>query len=55
LRKILRACDLDLRIELMPHDGHDEQLLESTLALPPEDRLRAIEEVTRAAADARPA
>jgi transcriptional regulator with XRE-family HTH domain len=55
LQRILRACDLDLRLELTPHDPHDEELIEATLALRPEDRLHAVEEVTRAAAAARPA
>jgi transcriptional regulator with XRE-family HTH domain len=55
LERILRACGLDLRLELVPHDDHDDQLMEATLAMSLEDRLRAVEEVTRAAAGARPA
>jgi transcriptional regulator with XRE-family HTH domain len=53
LERILRACDLDMRIDLVQHDDHDEQLIEAALALSPEERLHAVEEVSRAAAAAR--
>ena len=53
LQKILRAAGLELRIELAPVDDHDAQLIEQTLAMTPEQRLRAIEEMTRLAAAAR--
>ena len=53
LQKILRATGLELRVELAPIDDHDAQLIEQALAMTPEQRLRAIEEMTRVAAAAR--
>ena len=53
LERMVAACGFDLRFELVPHDAHDERLIEATLALSPEQRLRAVEEVTRVAAEAR--
>jgi len=54
LQRILRACDLELRFQIVPRDRHDEDLIEATLALSPEERIRAVEEMTRVAAAARP-
>ena len=54
LQRILRACDLELRLRIVPRDLHDEDLIEATLALSPEERIRAVEEMTRVAAAARP-
>jgi transcriptional regulator with XRE-family HTH domain len=53
LQKILRAAGLELRVDLAPVDDHDEELIEQTLRMSPEQRLRAIEEMTRLAAAAR--
>jgi transcriptional regulator with XRE-family HTH domain len=53
LEKILHAAGLELRVDLGPVDDHDAQLIEQTLAMSPEQRLRAIEEMTRLAAAAR--
>ncbi len=53
LERILHACDLEVRIQLVPRDDHDERLLEATLAMTPEERLRTVEEMTRVVASAR--
>ena len=55
LQRILRACDLDLQIRIVPHDAHDDDLIDATLAMSPERRIQAVEEMTRVAAAARPA
>jgi transcriptional regulator with XRE-family HTH domain len=55
LDRILRACDLELRLELVPRDRHDEGLIEATLAMTPEQRVRGVEEASRLAAGARAA
>jgi transcriptional regulator with XRE-family HTH domain len=55
LQRILRACDLDLELRIVPHDTHDDDLIDATLALSPEQRIHAVEEMTRVAAAARPA
>jgi transcriptional regulator with XRE-family HTH domain len=54
LQRLLRACDLDLELRIVPHDTHDDVLLEATLAMTPEERIHAVEEMTRVAAAARP-
>jgi transcriptional regulator with XRE-family HTH domain len=53
LQRILRACDLDLTIHIVPHDTHDDTLIERMLAMTPEQRLRQVEEMTRFVAEAR--
>jgi transcriptional regulator with XRE-family HTH domain len=55
LQRILRACDLELRLRIVPRDRHDDDLIDATLELSPEQRIRAVEEMTRVAAAARPA
>ena len=55
LQRLIRACGLDLRIHLAPPDGHRDQLIDATLALSPEERLRTVEEAARFAGAARPA
>jgi transcriptional regulator with XRE-family HTH domain len=55
LQRLLHACDFELRFEIRPRDRHDEELLEATLALTPEERIQSVEEMTRVAAAARPA
>ncbi len=43
LEHLLRAAGYDLRIELVPHDDHDEQLIRDMLAVPVEERLDSLE------------
>ena len=43
LERLVRAAGFDLKIELVPHDDHDERLIEAMLALSPEARLEALE------------
>ena len=44
LERLLRAAGYDLRLELVPHDDHDERLIRQMLALPVEERLDSLEE-----------
>jgi transcriptional regulator with XRE-family HTH domain len=44
LERIIRAAGFDVRIELVPHDDHDERLIDAMLALPAEERLDTLEE-----------
>jgi len=44
LEQLLRAAGYDLKIELVPHDDHDEQLIRQMLALPVEERFDSLEE-----------
>ena len=44
LEQLLRAAGHDLKVELTPHDDHDEQLIQQMLALPVEERLDSLEE-----------
>jgi hypothetical protein len=46
LQQLLRAAGVDMRIELVPHDDHDEQLIGQMLALPVEARLDSLEEAS---------
>jgi transcriptional regulator with XRE-family HTH domain len=55
LQRLLRSCGLELRLEVAPRDEQTERLIDATLAMSPEERLRAVEEVTRFTALARPA
>jgi transcriptional regulator with XRE-family HTH domain len=43
LERLVRAAGFDLRIQLVPHDDHDERLIDAMLALAPEERLAALE------------
>ena len=43
LESLVRAAGFDLRIELVPYDDHDEQLIRQMLALPVEERLAGLE------------
>jgi len=54
LQRLARAAGFDLRIQLRPHDDHDEVLIRSMLALAPEERLDALEEESAFFASARP-
>jgi len=53
LQRILRACDLDLELRIVPHDTHDDTLIDGMLAMSPEQRVRNVEEMTRFVAEAR--
>lgn len=44
LERLVRAAGFDLKIQLVPHDDHDERLIEAMLALTPEERLETLEE-----------
>lgn len=44
LERLVRAAGYDLKVELVPHDDHDEQLIRAMLALPVEERLDSLEE-----------
>ncbi len=44
LERLVRAAGFDLKIELVPHDDHDERLIDAMLALPVEERLDSLEE-----------
>jgi transcriptional regulator with XRE-family HTH domain len=41
---LVRAAGLDLRIQLVPYDDHDDVLIDGILALTPEERLASLEE-----------
>jgi transcriptional regulator with XRE-family HTH domain len=53
LQRLLRACDLDLELHIVPHDTHDDTLMDGMLAMTPEQRLRNVEELSRFVAEAR--
>lgn len=53
LLRLVRACGLDLRMHVEPHDFHDERLIEAALARPPEERLQAVANISAFAAAAR--
>jgi transcriptional regulator with XRE-family HTH domain len=44
LQELVRAAGFDLRIQLVPRDDHDDQLIDAMLALDPSERLALIEE-----------
>lgn len=44
LEHLLRAAGYDMKIELVPHDDHDERLIRDMLALSVEERLDSLEE-----------
>lgn len=44
IEQLVRAAGYDLKIGLVPHDNHDEQLISDMLALPIEERLDSLEE-----------
>ena len=43
VERLVRAAGFDLKIALVPHDDHDERLIDAMLALPVEERLRGLE------------
>lgn len=44
LEGLVRAAGFDLKVELVPHDDHDEQLIGAMLELSVEERLDSLEE-----------
>jgi transcriptional regulator with XRE-family HTH domain len=53
----IRACDLDLRVEMVPYDEHDTLLVDERLALSPAQRVErnsAMLELERRLQSARP-
>jgi transcriptional regulator with XRE-family HTH domain len=44
LEQLVRGAGYDLKIELVPHDDHDEELIRQMLALPVEERLDSLAE-----------
>lgn len=53
LERLVRAAGFDLRIHLVLHDDHDEQLMRAMLELTPEERLASLEEQLELFAEAR--
>lgn len=43
LLRLIRAAGFDLDVHLVPRDDHDGALIEAMLAVPPEQRLEALE------------
>ena len=52
LQHLVGAAGFELRIQLVPRDDHDLQLIDAMLALTPDERLRALEEQESAFAEA---
>jgi len=44
LEQLLRAAGYDLKVELVPHHDHDEQLVRQMLAIAVEERLDSLQE-----------
>jgi transcriptional regulator with XRE-family HTH domain len=55
LQRLVRACGFDIRFHLAPPDGHRDRLIDATLAMSPEERLRTVEDATRLAGAVRTA
>lgn len=43
LERLVRAAGFDLKVDLVPHDDHDERLIEAMLELPVDERLDSLE------------
>jgi transcriptional regulator with XRE-family HTH domain len=43
LERLVRAAGFDLKVDLAPHDDHDERLIEAMLDLPVDERLNSLE------------
>lgn len=52
LSRILRACGFDLRLELQPHDDHDQALVAENLRRSPGQRAELNRRATRSMASA---
>jgi transcriptional regulator with XRE-family HTH domain len=44
LERLVRAAGFDLKVDLVPHDDHDDRLIDATLAAPVDERLDDLEE-----------
>src|SRR5438128_9213113 len=44
IERLVRAAGFDLRIQLVPHDDHDERLIDAMLARTPDQRLASLED-----------
>jgi transcriptional regulator with XRE-family HTH domain len=53
LIRLVRAAGYDLKIQLVPHDDHDEQLIDAMLELTPAERLDRLEAASELFASAR--
>jgi transcriptional regulator with XRE-family HTH domain len=53
LAHLVRAAGFDLKIALIPHDDHDERLVDAMLARSVEERLDSLEEQSAFFADMR--
>lgn len=42
LERLVRAAGFDLKVDLAPHDDHDERLIEAMLDLPVQERLDSL-------------
>jgi uncharacterized protein len=51
LHQLVRAAGFDLRVQLVPRDEHDRQLIDAMLAVSPEERLATLEEQAEAFAE----
>src|SRR2546425_8045023 len=53
LERLVRAAGFDLKIQFVPHDPHDEQLIDAMLAAPIAARLDSLEELSEFFASAK--
>lgn len=51
LQELVRAAGFDLRVQLVPRDDHDRQLIDAMLVLSPEERLVELEKQAEDFAD----
>lgn len=54
ITELLKACDFDLEVRLMPYDDHDFSLARENLRLTPEQRVANLLHVQELARAARP-
>ena len=52
LLRLVRACGLDLRMRIEPYDEQPDALIDHTLAMSVEDRVRAVESAILLAVEA---
>lgn len=53
LERLVRAAGFDLRIQLVPHDDHDAELIRAMRELSPDERLASLEEQLEFLSEAR--
>lgn len=53
LERLVRAAGFDLKVDLVPHDDHDERLIEAMLDLSVDERLDSLERHAELLASAR--